>query len=52
VTTTSDAAVKALVRLGYTAAEADEAVRRALVADGTRETPALVKASLTYLTGR
>ena len=52
VTMTSDAAVKALVRLGYTAAEADEAVRRALVADGTLETPALVKASLTYLTGR
>jgi Holliday junction DNA helicase RuvA len=52
VVTTSDAAVKALIRLGYTAAEADEAVRRALAADGTRETPALVKASLTYLTGR
>jgi Holliday junction DNA helicase RuvA len=52
VATASDAAVKALVRLGYTGAEADDAVRRALAADGTRETAALVKAALTFLAGR
>jgi Holliday junction DNA helicase RuvA len=52
VATASDAAVKALVRLGYTGAEADDAVRRALAADGTRGTAALVKAALTFLAGR
>ena len=52
VATATDAATKALVRLGYTAGEADEAVRRALAADGRRETADLVKAALTYLTGR
>ena len=50
IATASDAATKALVKLGYSAAEADDAVRRALVADGKRETPALVKAALTFLT--
>jgi Holliday junction DNA helicase RuvA len=46
---TSDAATKALVKLGYTAAEADDAVRHALSSDGTRGTAALVKAALTFL---
>lgn len=52
VSSASDAAVKALVRLGYSAAEADDAVRRALAADGRRDTPELVRAALSYLTGR
>jgi Holliday junction DNA helicase RuvA len=52
VSTASDAATKALVRLGYSAAEADDAVRRALAADGKRETGDLVRAALTFLTGR
>jgi Holliday junction DNA helicase RuvA len=52
VATASDAAVKALVRLGYSGTEADDAVRRALASDGTRETAALVKAALTFLAGR
>jgi len=50
--TASDAATKALVRLGYNAAEADEAVRRALAADGRKDTADLVRAALAYLTGR
>ena len=48
----SDAAMKALVKLGYTAAEADDAVRRALAKDGTRDTAALVKLALTFLAAR
>ncbi len=52
VTTASDAATKALIRLGYNAAEADDAVRRALAADGKRETADLVRAALTFLAGR
>lgn len=48
----SDAATKALVKLGYTAAEADDAVRRALAADGKRETADIVKAALTLLSSR
>jgi len=51
VAAASDTATKALVRLGYSAAEADEAVRRALAADGRREKAELVKAALSYLTG-
>ncbi len=51
VTTASDAATKALVRLGYRAAEADEAVRRALAGGGERDTADLIKASLAYLAG-
>jgi Holliday junction DNA helicase RuvA len=51
VATASDAATKALVRLGYGAAEADDAVRRALAADGKRTTADLVKAALAYLAG-
>jgi Holliday junction DNA helicase RuvA len=50
-TTASDAATRALVRLGYGAAQADDAVRRALAADGRRDTPQLVRAALAYLTG-
>lgn len=52
VPSASDAATKALVRLGYSAAEADEAVRRALAEGGRRETGDLVRAALAYLTGR
>ncbi|MDP3774853.1 MAG: Holliday junction branch migration protein RuvA [Gemmatimonadales bacterium] len=51
MTTASDAATKALVRLGYRAAEADDAVRRALVADGKRDTAEIIKAALAYLAG-
>jgi len=51
VATASDAAVKALIRLGYNATQADDAVRRALAADGTRPTAELVRAALTFLTG-
>jgi Holliday junction DNA helicase RuvA len=47
-----DSATRALVRLGYAAAEADDAVRRALAADGRRDTADLVRAALAYLTGR
>ncbi|MBI1722926.1 MAG: Holliday junction branch migration protein RuvA [Gemmatimonadetes bacterium] len=51
-TTASDAATKALVRLGYSAPQADDAVRRALAADGRRDTADLIKAALAYLAGR
>lgn len=51
-TTASDAATKALVRLGYSAPQADDAVRRALAADGRRDTAGLIKAALAYLAGR
>jgi Holliday junction DNA helicase RuvA len=46
----SDAATRALVKLGYSAAEADDAVRRALAKDGTRDTAELVKNALAFLT--
>jgi Holliday junction DNA helicase RuvA len=49
VTGPGDAATKALVKLGYTAAEADDAVRRALAAGAASGTAALVKAALTFL---
>lgn len=45
----SDAATRALVKLGYSAAEADDAVRRVLAKDGARETAELVKTALTFL---
>jgi len=48
----ANAAAKALIRLGYTAAEADDAVRRALVGDGKRDTADIVKAALAFLAGR
>lgn len=52
VSTASEAAAKALTRLGYSAAEADDAVRRALAKGGARETADLVKAALALLAGR
>lgn len=51
VTSAADVATKALVRLGYSAAQADDAVRRALAADGRRQTPDLVRAALSFLSG-
>lgn len=48
----SEAAVRALVRLGYSAAEADDAVRHALAGNGKQETAELVKAALGVLSGR
>jgi Holliday junction DNA helicase RuvA len=51
VSTASDAATKALVRLGYAAPEADDAVRRALAQDGRRDTAGLLKAALAFLAG-
>jgi Holliday junction DNA helicase RuvA len=48
----SDAATKALIRLGYSAPEADDAVRRALAQDGRRDTADLIKAALAFLAGR
>ena len=47
----SDAATQALVRPGYSAPEADDAVRRALAQDGRRDTAALLKAALAFLAG-
>lgn len=47
----SDAATQALVRLGYGAPEADDAVRRALAQDGRRDTADLLKAALAFLVG-
>ena len=49
---TSEAAAKALVRLGYSAPVADDAVRRALAQDGRRGTADLIKAALAFLAGR
>jgi holliday junction DNA helicase RuvA len=51
VSSASDAATQALVRLGYGAPEADDAVRRALAQDGRRDTAALLKAALAFLAG-
>jgi Holliday junction DNA helicase RuvA len=51
-TSASDAAIKALVRLGYSAPEADDAVRRALAQDGRRELADLIRAALSFLAGR
>ena len=39
------------MRLGYSAPEADDAVRRALAQDGRRDTAALLKAALAFLAG-
>ena len=50
--TGAEAAIKALIRLGYTPAEADEGVRQALAANGKRETADVVKAALAYLSNR
>ena len=48
----SELAIKALMRLGYSAAEADGAVRQALAGNGKRETADLVKAALGFLAAR
>jgi Holliday junction DNA helicase RuvA len=50
--TGAEAAIKALVRLGYTAAEADEGVRQALASNGKRDTAEVVKAALSFLASR
>ena len=47
----SDVATKALVRLGYSAQAADDAVRHALAQDGRREAADLIKAALAFLAG-
>jgi Holliday junction DNA helicase RuvA len=52
VSSASDAATKALVRLGYSAPEADDAVRRALAQDGRRDLADLIRAALAFLAGR
>ena len=49
ITTVSDTATRALMGLGYTAAEADEAVRRVLAEDATLGAAALIKRALTRL---
>ena len=48
----SETAIKALVRLGYSPAEADGAVRQALAGNGRHETADLVKAALAHLATR
>lgn len=49
VSSTSEAAIKALTHLGYSAVEADEGVRRALAANGVAETADIVKSALAWL---
>lgn len=49
ITTASDTATKALMGLGYSTAEADEAVRRVLAEDATLGASALIKRALTRL---
>jgi len=49
ITTVSDTAARALMVLGYTAAEVDEAVRRVLAEDATLGAAALIKRALTRL---
>jgi Holliday junction DNA helicase RuvA len=49
ITTVSDTAARALMGLGYTAGEADEAVRRVLAEDATLGAAALIKRALTRL---
>ena len=50
--TGSEAASKALVKLGYTAAEADDAVRHVLASNGKKETAEIVKSALAFLARR
>ncbi len=52
VSAASDTATKELLRLGYGAEEADDAVRRALAQDGKRDAADLIKAALAFLAGR
>lgn len=51
VTSTSETVTRALTKLGYSAAEADEAVRRVLAGNGATGTPDLMKAALAWLGG-
>ncbi len=51
ITTVSGTAAKALMRLGYSAVEADDAVRRTLAEDATLQAADLVKQALARLTG-
>ena len=48
----SDAAIKALQKLGYTATEADDAVRTVLAGNGRKDTPELVRDALAFLSNR
>jgi Holliday junction DNA helicase RuvA len=50
--TGAEAAIKALIRLGYSPAESDDAVRQALAGNGTRDTTGLVKTALGILATR
>jgi Holliday junction DNA helicase RuvA len=52
ITTVSGTAGKALLGLGYTAIEADEAVRRILAEDATLGAPDIIKRALTRLARR
>lgn len=45
----SEAAMKALLKLGYTASEADDAVRQALAANGKKDTAEMIKSALGFL---
>lgn len=48
----AEVAIKALQRLGYTAAESDGAVRAALASNGKRDSADIVKDALRHLAGR
>ena len=48
----AEAAARALVRLGYTAVQADDALRGVLASNGKQDTADLVKAALALLAGR
>ena len=48
----AEVALKALVKLGYSAAEADGAVRASLASNGRKESAELVKDALRHLAGR
>jgi Holliday junction DNA helicase RuvA len=49
ITTVSETAARALMALGYSASEADEAVRRLLAEDASLAAPDLIKRALTRL---
>jgi Holliday junction DNA helicase RuvA len=51
ITTVSESASRALMRLGYSATEADDAVRRTLAEDATLKPADLVKRALARLSG-
>lgn len=50
--TGAESAIKALLKLGYSAAEADDAVRASLALNGKKDTADLVKDALRHLAGR